>query len=657
MQTAPHALQAAATAIRVLTIDAVREAGIGHVGLPLGCAELGSVLFSEFLKHDPEDPNWFDRDRFVLSAGHGSMLLYSLLHLSGYRITLADLKQFRQLGSITPGHPEHGMTPGVETTTGPLGQGIANAVGMALAERLLAQRFGEELVNHRTYVLASDGDLMEGVASEAASIAGHLKLGKLIVIYDDNGITIDGTTELSFSEDVGKRFEAYGWRVQRIDGHDVQQVRVALTRAGASEDQPQLIMAKTQIGFGSPAVGTSTAHGHLADAAVLATREALKWAHDPFVLLDEAYEAFAPVRTRGKETRTAWQKRLDSALAKPELKTLWEQMVERKLPSNLDELLPDFSKEKPMATRQASGKIINAIATQVPSLIGGSADLAGSNGTNISGSKVVNGGDFSGRNLAFGVREHAMGSLANGLALHGGIRPYVATFLVFSDYMRPPIRLAALMDQPVTYVFTHDSFFVGEDGPTHQPVEHVAALRTIPNLQVWRPADPRETVAAWRSALLRTGGPTALALTRQTVPTIELAGVEEKARRGGYTVVEAGETPELVIVATGSEVGLAVSAAQALQKEGKKVRAVSLPCLEIFFEQDEAYQRAVLGEARRLVVEAGVQLGLAQLLRPGDKFHGMRGFGASASYQRLAKHFRFTAEDVTELARELMGAA
>ncbi|MET0340557.1 MAG: transketolase [Polyangiales bacterium] len=654
MQTAPHALSAAATAIRVLTVDAVKEAGIGHVGLPLGCAEIGSVLFAEFLKHDPEEPTWLDRDRFVLSAGHGSMLLYSLLHLSGYKISLDDLKQFRQLGSITPGHPEYGMTPGVETTTGPLGQGIANAVGLALAERLLSQRFGEEVINHRTYALASDGDLMEGVASEAASLAGHLKLGKLVVIYDDNGITIDGKTELSFNEDVGKRFEAYGWDVQRIDGHDVGQIRLALTRAGATEERPQLIMAKTQIGFGSPAVGTSAAHGHLADAQVKATRETLKWLQDPFILLDEAYEAFAPVKARGSEARKAWDARKQHALQKPEIKQLWDAMIERKLPADLDAIFPDFTKDKPMATRQASGKIINALAASVPSLIGGSADLAGSNNTSIAGSKVVTASDFSGRNLAFGVREHGMGAIANGLALHGGIRPYVATFLVFSDYMRPPIRLASLMDLPVTYVFTHDSIFVGEDGPTHQPIEHVAALRSIPNLQVWRPADPRETVAAWRSALLRTGGPTALALTRQNVPTIELPNAEEKARRGGYVVIDTDGAPELVIVATGSEVGLAVDAARALGAEGRKVRAVSLPCLEVFFEQDEAYQREVLGDAKRLVVEAGVPLGLAQVLRPGDRFHGMRTFGASANYKKLAERFRFTSADVTEIARELL---
>ncbi|HEX6245927.1 MAG TPA: 1-deoxy-D-xylulose-5-phosphate synthase N-terminal domain-containing protein, partial [Polyangiales bacterium] len=425
MQQSPQAIEAATKAIRVLTVDAVRQAGIGHVGLPLGCAEIGTVLFTEFLKHDPSDPQWFDRDRFVLSAGHGSMLLYSLLHLSGYPVTLEDISKFRQLGSKTPGHPEVGHTPGVETTTGPLGQGLGNAVGMALAERLLAARFGD-LIDHKTYALCSDGDLMEGVASEAASLAGHLKLGKLIAIYDDNGITIDGKTELSFGEDVGKRFEAYGWVVQRIDGHSVEQIRAALQKAQSDVQKPQLIIAKTQIGFGSPAVGTSTAHGHLNDAAVDKTREALGWSLPPFTLAAEHYAAFASLKERGQSARSGWQARKDKALANAELRALWERMVERKLPADLEAVLPDFSQDKPSATRVASGKVINALAAEIPSLIGGSADLAGSTGTNISGSKVVSGSDFSGRNLAFGVREHAMGAMANGLSLHGGIRPYVA---------------------------------------------------------------------------------------------------------------------------------------------------------------------------------------------------------------------------------------
>lgn len=653
--SATGAVETAAKAIRVLTVDAVQAAGIGHVGLPLGCAEIGTVLFGEVLKHDPADPNWADRDRFVLSAGHGSMLLYSLLHLTGYPLSLDDISKFRQLGSQTPGHPEHGVTPGVETTTGPLGQGLGNAVGMALAERLLAARFGDELVNHKTYVLASDGDMMEGVASEAASIAGHLKLGKLIVIYDDNGITIDGKTDIAFSEDVGKRFEAYGFHVQRIDGHDIAQIRKALAAAGKDESRPHLIVAKTHIGFGSPAVDTSTAHGHLSDDKVAATRKTLEWTHAPFTLPADAYAAFKDVAARGAEARKTWNARRESALLDKDKRELWERMIERKLPVDFEQLLPNLAGEKGLATRQASGKVLNALARELPSLIGGSADLAGSNGTTLSGEKLVSASDFSGRNLAYGVREHGMGALANGLALHGGIRPYVATFLVFSDYMRPSIRLAALMEQPVTYVFTHDSIFVGEDGPTHQPVEQVAALRAIPHLHVWRPADPRETVAAWHDALTRKNGPVALALTRQAVPTIATADVEQKARLGGYIVVDCKGTPELVIVATGSEVSLAVEAAEALNGEGRRVRAVSLPCLEVFAEQDAAYQAGVLGDAKRLLVEAGVVQGLATVMRPGDHFHGMRGFGASASYKKLAEHFGFTTEHVKAAAKGLLG--
>jgi transketolase len=650
----PEAIEAATKAIRVLTVDAVRQAGIGHVGLPLGCAEIGTVLFTEFLKHDPSDPSWVDRDRFVLSAGHGSMLLYALLHLSGYGVSLSDISKFRQLDSITPGHPEHGMTPGVETTTGPLGQGIGNAVGMALAERLLSARFGEALIDHKTYVLASDGDMMEGVASEAASLAGHLKLSKLIAFYDNNGITIDGKTELSFSEDVGKRYEAYGWHVQHIDGHDPAQIRSALAKAQEKGERPHLIVAKTHIGFGSPAVDTSTAHGHLNDAAVDKTRENLGWSAEPFTLPPQSYVAFASIKSEGQAQNKAWQETKAKALANAELRALWESMIDGKLPANLDALLPDFSGEKPMATRVASGKVINALAAAVPSLIGGSADLAGSNNTSIAGSKVVSGADASGRNLAFGVREHAMGAMANGLALHGGIRPYVATFLVFSDYMRPAIRLAALMEQPVTFVFTHDSIFVGEDGPTHQPVEHVAALRTIPNLQLWRPADARETAAAWRVALTRKDGPVAFALTRQNLPSLEGAGIEQKAARGGYIVEEAKGEPELVIVATGSEVSLGIEAARSLAGEARRVRVVSVPCLEVFLAQDEAYQGEVLGNARRLLVEAGVVQGLALLKRPGDHFHGMHSFGASANFKKLAERFGFTTADVIRVAKTLL---
>ena len=648
----------AATAIRVLTVDAVRAAGIGHVGLPLGCADLGVVLYSEFLKHDPEHPDWFDRDRFVLSAGHGSMLLYSLLHLSGYGLGLDEIRRFRQLHSKTPGHPEHGLTAGVETTTGPLGQGLGNAVGMALAERLLAARFGSELVDHRTWVLASDGDMMEGVASEACSLAGHLGLGRLIVFYDDNSVTIDGPTSLAFSEEVTRRFEAYGWDVQRADGHSPAALRAAIARALANEDQPHLIACRTHIGFGSPAVDTAEAHGSFKDADYTEqTRQKLDWKLPPFEIPDRAREPFRHNAARGAKLRAEWEKRRAQALADPGLARLWKQMVERSLPPDLESLLPRLAGEKPMATRQASGRVINALAEKVPSLIGGSADLAGSNNTTISGAASVARGKFVGRNLHFGVREHGMGATANGLALHGGIRPYVATFLVFSDYMRPSIRLAALMEQPVVYVFTHDSIFVGEDGPTHQPVEQLAALRAIPNLRVWRPADARETVAAWDAALRRDRGPTALVLSRQSLAVLDGDRVEERAARGGWVVVPepAGVVPELVFVATGAELHPALEAARALAAEGRRVRVVSVPCIELFEAQDEGYRDSVLPRgAKRLVCEAGVAQGVAALVRPGDRVICMTGFGASAPFKDLAAHFGFDGPTFLRVARELL---
>jgi transketolase len=636
----------------------VREAGIGHVGLPMGCAEIGTVLFGEFLRHDPSDPDWPDRDRFVLSAGHGSMLLYSLLHLSGYALSLDDLRQFRRLGSITPGHPEHEMTPGVETTTGPLGQGLGNAVGMALSERILAARLGSEIVNHRTYALVSDGDLMEGAASEASSLAGHLGLGRLITIYDDNGVTIDGPASLSFSEDVPRRFEAYGWDVQQIDGHDPVAIRAALEQAQQSEDRPHLIACRTRIGLGCPNVGTSKAHGDAGmgdDQVWTATRENLGWTLPPFELPEGAGDAFAANASAGRDARIAWQSRLERAQADAGMRDLYERMMQRQLPPDLAAALPDFRGTKAIATRVASNQILNAVAARVPSLIGGSADLAGSNGTHIADAATVERGKFEGRNLSYGVREHGMAAIANGMALHGGLRPFVATFLVFSDYMRPAVRLAALMKQQVTFVFTHDSIFVGEDGPTHQPVEHVAALRTIPGLRVWRPADPRETVAAWLMALEYTEGPTALVLSRQALPVLEADAVEELARRGGYVVAPETGSCELVIVGTGSETSLAIEAARALGASGRSVRAVSVPCMQLFLEQDESYRDSVMpANVPRLFVEAGVEMGVAQLLRPGDRFHGMRSFGASANYKDLAVHFGFTAERVAEIAREML---
>jgi transketolase len=648
----------AAKMVRVLTVDAVRAAGIGHVGLPLGCADLGVLLYSEFLKHDPTHPDWFDRDRFVLSAGHGSMLLYSLLHLSGYALPLDEIRRFRQLHSKTPGHPEHGLTPGVETTTGPLGQGLGNAVGMALAERLLAARFGSELVDHRTWVLASDGDLMEGVASEACSLAGHLGLGRLVVFYDDNSVTIDGPTSLAFSEDVTRRFEAYGWDVQRADGHSPESLRAAIQRALASEDRPHLIACRTHIGFGSPAADTSEAHGSFKDPAYTEqTRQKLGWTLPPFEVPERAREAFRGNAARGARLRADWEKRRAQALADPGLAQLWRAMVERALPADLESLLPRLAGEKPMATRQASGKVLNALAEKLPSLVGGSADLAGSNNTTIAGAASVTRGKFVGRNLHFGVREHGMGAVANGLALHGGIRPYVATFLVFSDYMRPSIRLAALMGLPVVYVFSHDSIFVGEDGPTHQPVEQIAALRAIPNLEVWRPADARETVAAWNAALHRSSGPTALVLSRQNLAVFDADKVEERAARGGWVVLPepAGVTPELTFVATGAEVQAALEAAKQLAAEGRKLRVVSVPCIDVFEAQDASYRDSVLPRAgKRLVCEAGVAQGVAALTRPGDRVIAMTGFGASAPFKDLARHFGFDGDGFARIARELL---
>ena len=652
-----RAVALAAKTVRILTVDAVRQAGIGHVGLPLGCAEIGVLLFGELLRHDPQDPGWPDRDRFVLSAGHGSMLLYSLLHLSGYPLPIEQIRSFRQLHSATPGHPEHWLTPGVEATTGPLGQGFGNAVGMALAERLLAARFGHELVDHRTYALASDGDLMEGVASESASLAGHLGLGRLIVFYDDNRVTIDGPTSLTFSENVAQRFEAYGWEVQTADGHDPLAVRSAAQRAQQSEDRPHLIICRTHIGFGSPAADTKTAHGAIGDEATEQTRENLGWKLPPFEVPEEARQVFRGNAERGAKLRAAWQRRKARALGDARLAELWRLMMERQLPEDLDARMPDFRGDAPMATRQAFGRIVNGLASEVPSLIGGSADLAGSTATTLAQAAAIERSKFDGRNIHFGVREHAMGAIANGLALHGGLRPYVGTFMVFSDYMRPPLRLAAMMGARVAFVFTHDSIFVGEDGPTHQPVEQLAALRAIPNLPVWRPADARETVAAWRFALRREEGPVALALTRQAVPVLEADGIEERARRGGYVLVPEpeGVALELVLVGTGSETHAAAEAARALGAEGRGVRAASIPCLELFQAQDDAYRESVLpARAPRLVVEAGVELGIAPLLRPGDRFHGLRGFGASAPYDALAKHFRFTPEELCALAREVL---
>lgn len=657
-------LTTVAHTVRSLSAEAVERAKSGHPGLPLGCAEIGAVLFAHALRHDPADPAWPDRDRFVLSAGHGSMLLYSLLHLSGYDVTIDDLKNFRQLGSRTPGHPEYGFTPGVETTTGPLGQGFANAVGMALAERMLAARFnrpGYNIVDHYTYVLAGDGDMMEGIASEAASLAGHLKLHKLIVIYDDNRITIDGPTDLAFTESVADRFKAYGWSVETVDGHDAQAVLTAIQRAKADMEHPSLIVARTRIGRYSAKEGSSEVHGApLGEGAVAALKEALGMPQEPFYVPQEVYDFFAERRREWSAARQAWLRTFEAwSSAYPELRAQWDAAHGGVVPEELAAELSAMAAEKPTASRQLSGQALQIAARHVPYLIGGSADLTPSNNTFIQGSKAVAPDDFEGRYIHFGVREHAMAAAANGLSLHGGLRPYVATFLVFSDYMRPSIRMSALMKQPVIYLFTHDSVHVGEDGPTHQPIEHVESLRLIPNLHVWRPADAKETGLAWLHALRRTDGPSALVLTRQALPVLEGAlTTAAEVAKGGYVIRrEHGAAPDLVLIATGSEVGLAWTVAEMLETEGIAVRVVSVPCRELFLQQTEAYREEVLGGAgaRRMTLELGVGGGWYRLLRPGDVAYSLERFGESGKGQQVAEHLGFSVDKVAAAARGLIG--
>ncbi len=640
-----------ANTIRGLVADIVEKANSGHPGMPLGTAEIAAILYSEVLKHDPTAPDWADRDRFVLSAGHGSPLLYTLLHLAGYQMPMDELKRFRQLHSKTPGHPEYWDTPGVETTTGPLGQGISNAVGMALAERMLAARFnrpGYEIVDHYTYVIAGDGCLMEGVSSEACSLAGDLKLGKLIVFYDDNGITIEGSTELAFREDVLKRYEAYGWQVLAIDGHNPEQILKAIEEAKADTVRPTLIAAKTKIGKCSPLEGDPECHGApLGKENVAALKQALGLPADEFYVPAEVYDHFAAKRTGWTAARKAWEEKFAAwSKAYPELRALWDRVMKRELPADLAAALPAFEVGSQVATRDAGGKILSALSPHLPELVGGSADLSPSTKTYVKGAGDVGNGQFDGKNFHFGVREHAMGSILNGLSLHGGFRVYGSTFFVFSDYMRPPIRLAALMHQPVIYVFTHDSFYVGEDGPTHQPVEHIEALRLIPGMRTIRPADANETAWAWLLALERTDGPTAILLTRQKVPT--LAGTNfEGFARGGYIIREPEGQPDLVLIATGSEVSLAIEAAEQLAQEGKKARVVSMPCRELFMAQDPSYISKVLGpDLPRVAIEAGVGSGWYQLTGPLGLVIGLDRFGVSGPYKDLAKYFGFTADAV-----------
>jgi transketolase len=636
-----------ADAIRALAIDAVEQAKSGHPGMPMGMADAATVLFTRFLKYDAADPRWPDRDRFVLSAGHGSMLLYALLHLTGHAgMGIEEIRRFRQLHSPAAGHPEFGEHPGIETTTGPLGQGISTAVGMALAERMLAARFGRSLVDHRTWVVASDGDLQEGISHEAASLAGHLKLDRLCVLWDDNAISIDGDTALSFTDDTLKRFQAYGWATRRVDGHDHEAVAAALSWAMRNR-KPTLIACRTIIGFGSPAkAGTAASHGApLGAAEAAAAKSALGWNHPPFEVPDGLKARWEEAGRRGGGARRSWLKRL----ARHPMAAEFERAVAGKLPENWHEALAALrarqAEEKPkLATRLASQRALEALVPAVPEMVGGSADLTGSNNTNVKGIPAVAPGSYAGRYVHWGVREHGMAAAMNGMALHGGIIPYSGTFLVFADYMRPAIRLAALMRQRVIHVLTHDSIGLGEDGPTHQPVEHLASLRAIPNLHVFRPADAVETAECWELAVKRADGPSVLALTRQNLATQRGEAGENRCARGGYVLAEAGGERRATLVATGSEVGVAMEARTALEAEGIPTAVVSLPCWELFALQDEGYRAGVLGSALRVGIEAAGPMGWERWLGPDGVFIGMEGFGASAPAEALFRHFGITAD-------------
>ncbi|HUF70238.1 MAG TPA: transketolase [Longimicrobiales bacterium] len=656
--------------IRGLAMDAVEQANSGHPGLPMGAAAVAYTVWTRHLRHDPSDPAWPDRDRFVLSAGHGSMLLYALLHLSGYDLPLSELKNFRQWGSRTPGHPEHGLTPGVETTTGPLGQGFGNAVGMALAERWMAatwNRPGHELFGHRTYVLASDGDLMEGVQSEAASLAGHLGLGGLVVLYDANRISIDGSTDLTFTEDVGKRYEAYDWHVQHVeDGNSVEAVDAALRAAAGDAERPSLIVVRTQIGFGSPnRQDTAAAHGApLGAAEVRLAKATLGLPEDETFWIPADVREHMDARTAGRSLTDEWRRRHAAwSAAFPDLAPELDRSLRNELPPDWRDALPTFEPGKKMATRKASGTTIAAIAGRIPNLIGGSADLAASNNTGFEDDPAIGKGQYGARKIHFGVREHAMGAMLNGMSLHGGIRPFGGTFLIFSDYMRPTIRLAALMHQPVTYIFTHDSIGLGEDGPTHQPIEQLMSLRLIPNMDVIRPADAAETAIAWAMAMERRSGPTALILTRQGLPVLDRSegsglAAANGAERGGYVLAEAmrGGTavePDVVLIGTGSEVHVCLEARDGLAKGDVAACVVSMPSLTRFNEQPQAYRDQVLPPEllARVVVEAGATLGWESVAGPAGEIIGIDRFGASAPGGVVMRELGFTAENAMARAR------
>ena len=643
-------------AIRMLALDAVEQAKSGHAGMPMGMAPAAYVLWTEFLKHNPKDPLWPDRDRFVLSAGHGSMLLYSLLHLTGYPLELEDLKHFRQWGSKTPGHPEyeyhHFM--GVETTTGPLGQGISTAVGMAMAERKLAAEFGPEIVDHYTYVIASDGDLMEGVSGEASSLAGHLQLGKLIVLYDDNDVSIDGNTELTFTEDRMLRYEAYGWHVIRgVNGEDLNGIRSAL-KAAHADKRPTIISVRSIIGYGSPLAGNHKAHSDAMGAEkVTATRQTLGWNYAPFEVPQEVYDDYRRAIPKGQAAQAEWQGRFDAfAKANPDAAAEFKRRQERRLPQGWTGALPSFNVGDKLATRAASGKVLEKIVPVLPEMIGGSADLTPSNNTRTPDMTDFTPANPGGRYVRYGVREHAMGAAMNGMTVHGGLRPYAGTFFTFSDYMRPAIRMASIMGIPTTFVFTHDSIGVGEDGPTHQPIEQLMSLRAMPILWTVRPADATETAAAWQMALERTDGPVALVLTRQALPVLE-GSSREGVLKGGY-VIAGVENSQAAIVATGSEVSLALQAQKLLSDQGVRVRVVSLPCWEVFEAQPPEYRQSVLPESLpTLSVEAGTTLGWE---RYADRCIGLERFGASAPYPAVYQNLGFTAQRVADELKSLIGA-
>ncbi len=649
-------------AISALAMDAVQKANSGHPGMPMGMADVATVLFSKFLKFNPKDPNWADRDRFILSAGHGSMLIYSLLHLTGYKaMTMDQIRNFRQIGSITAGHPEYGHVPGVETTTGPLGQGIANGVGFALAERHMNARYGDELVNHYTYVVAGDGCLMEGISQEAIGLAGHLKLNKLIVLWDDNNITIDGAVSISDSTDQHKRFQASGWKTISVDGHDPRKVSNAL-RAAQKSDKPTLIACKTTIGKGAPTKsGTSKVHGSpLGEQEIAGTKAALGWEYGPFEVPDDVYAMWKRPGRKGAREQREWAERLKASPNADDFKRAMRGELNEGWASAFQAYKNQLAVDMPsLATRASSGNALKVLTENLTDMVSGSADLEGSNKTRTPAtSSEIQFDNYGGRYVNYGIREHAMAAAMNGMALHGGIIPYSGTFLVFADYCRPSIRLSALMQQRVIYVMTHDSIGVGEDGPTHQPVEHVASLRAIPNLYVMRPADAMETAECWELAVQNEHSPSVLALTRQGLPALRTSAERNECARGGY-VLSAGEgTDDIVLMATGSEVHLAVNAQKDLSKMGISARVVSIPCMELFIEQGEKYVRSVLGkDLPKIAIEAGVQQGWDGLIGMNGGFIGMSSFGASGPGDDLFKHFGITTDAIVSKAKDLLGKA